>query len=369
MQVFFTATTANTDLQKNYKKILSFLKRKKLNVVSGRQIIDKKLLEKEKNLSPEIIFDREKKLIENSDFIIAEVTTPSTAVGGQIVYALTKNIPVLALIYRENEDKITPMILGNPSDSLYTEHYDSENLDFVLNNFLKHIQNLSKKRGMLIVLDGGDGSGKTTQAKLLIEYFQKKKIPVKYMDFPRYYLSFHGATVGKFLRGEFGTIDQVSPYLASLAYALDRAGAKDEMVDFLNKGGMIIANRYATSSLGHQMSKFKTQKEKDDFYKWIIDLEYKTHKIPKEDLVIYLHVPCEISYELTNHKDGRQYLKGKKTDIHEENMQYRIEVEKTFLDLADKEKHWVKIDCTKNNKILSVDDIHIKIVAEIEKTI
>lgn len=369
MKVFFTATTANNHLKKNYKKIISLLKNHKCEIVSGNQIIDEKLLDEDRKLHREDIFTREKKLIENADFVIAEVTTPSTAVGGQIVYALTKNIPVLALIFNENTDQITPLLLGNPSDSLYIEHYDFENLDFILRDFIKHVKVLMKKKGLLIVVDGADGSGKATQAKLLVEYFKNKHVPVKYMDFPRYYLSFHGATVGKFLRGEFGTIDQVSPYLASLAYALDRAGAKEEMESFLNKGGVIIANRYATSNLGHQIPKFKTQKEKDDFYKWITDLEYKIHKIPKEDLVIYLHVPYKISYELTKKKDDRQYLNGKKADIHEENLQYRIEVEKTFLKLAKTEKHWVKIDCVRDGKILPIEEIKKNIATEIEKVI
>jgi len=369
MKVFFTATTEANELQKNYKKILSLLKNHKLEIVSGKQISDRKLLEKDRDLDSGKIFNREKKLIEKANLVIAEVTAPSTAVGGQIVYALTKNIPVLALIYKENSDKITPMILGNPSDSLYTEHYDDENLDFVLRDFLKHVKNLQKRKGLFIVIDGADGSGKATQAKLLLEYFKKQQVPVKYMDFPRYYLSFHGATVGKFLRGEFGTIDQVSPYLASLAYALDRASARDEMEAFLNKGGVIISNRYATSSLGHQMSKFKTQKERDDFYKWLTDLEYKIHKIPKEDLVIYLHVPYNISYELTKKKDDRQYLNGKKNDIHEENLQYQIEVEKTFLKLAENEKHWIKIDCVKDDQILPIEEIRKKIISIVEKVI
>lgn len=369
MKVFFTATTADNSYQKNYKKIFSFIKKNKHEILSGQQVVEKKILQEDKDLTSKTIFDREKQLIENADLVIAEVTTPSTAVGGQIVYALTKNIPVLALIYKENTNQITPMISGNPSDSLYTEHYDDDNLDFVLKDFLKHIKNLKKEKGLLIVIDGADGSGKATQAKLLIEYFKKQHIPVKYMDFPRYYLSFHGATVGKFLRGEFGTIDQVSPYLASLAYALDRAGAKEEMETFLKKGGVIVANRYTTSSLGHQMSKFKTQTEREDFYKWLTDLEYKIHKIPKEDLVIYLHVPHKISYELTKKKDDRQYLSGKKIDIHEEDQQYRIEVEKTFLKLAETEKHWIKIDCVKKGQMLQVKEIQDEILAEIERVI
>jgi dTMP kinase len=83
--------------------------------------------------------------------------------------------------------------------------------------------------------------------------------------------------------GEFGNIDQVSPYLASLAYALDRATIKREMTDFLAKGGYIIANRYATSNMAHQSAKFTDEKERKDFIKWVYELEYKVHRIPKEN--------------------------------------------------------------------------------------
>ena len=189
------------------------------------------------------------------------------------------------------------------------------------------------------------------------------------MDFPRYYTSFHGETVAKFLRGEFGSIDQVSPYLASLAYALDRAGARQEMEDFLKKGGVIISNRYTSSNMGHQMSKFNTKEEQKKYFKWLYDLEYKIHRIPKEDLVIYLHVPHKVADELTQKKDERKYLNGAKTDIHENDNNYRVKVEKTFLELAESQPHWVKIDCVKNKKILDIDSIHKMVVREVEKVI
>jgi dTMP kinase len=182
------------------------------------------------------------------------------------------------------------------------------------------------------------------------------------MDFPQYYHSFHGKTVAKFLRGEFGKIDEVSPYLASLAYALDRASVKKEIEDFLENGGYIIANRYATSNMAHQAAKLKTNKEKNEYLKWIFELEYKVHKIPKEDLVIYLYVPWEIGMYLTKNKPVRHYLGGENVDIHEKDLLYRLEVEKMFLQLVKRYKHWIKIDCMENDKLLSKEKIHQKIL-------
>ncbi len=219
-----------------------------------------------------------------------------------------------------------------------------------------------KKKGFLIAIEGTDGSGKTTQAKLLVDYLKTSKIPTKYMDFPQYYNSFYGNTVAKLLRGEFGDINEVSPYLASLVFALDRASVKQEMDEFLKSGGLIIANRYATSNMAHQGAKFTNEKNREEYLNWVIELEYKVHKIPKEDLVIYLYVPWQIGEELTENKGKRDYLMGMTKDIYEKDINHRLLAEKMYLALSKKYRHWIKIDCVKNNKILPPEIIHQKII-------
>jgi len=220
------------------------------------------------------------------------------------------------------------------------------------------------KKGRLIVIDGADGSGKTTQAELLIDYLKSKNIPVEYYDFPQYYDSFHGKIVARLLRGEFGKLDQISPYLASLAYALDRASVKDEMQAFLNSGGYIIANRYATSNMAHQAAKFKDESKRQEYLDWEYELEYEVHKIPKEDLVIYLHVPWEFSRKLMEKKSQthREWLKGKMKDIAEKNDQHQKDSIEMYLKLAKKYPHWTIINCIENNQLLSKEEIHEKIV-------
>lgn len=363
LKVYFTASTSlDGEYKKHYQKIIGAIKKNQVQLISGEQIISKKLLEKDKKLTKEQIFARQKKLVDKADCLIAEVTKPSLGVGGEIVYALTQKKPVLGLVYADEEDKISPMIAGNPSDNFFLEHYQLDNVGYRIRDFFSHIKMLKKRQGVLIVIDGGDGSGKATQADLLVKFLKQRKIPVKYYDFPRYYQSFHGQTVARFLRGEFGTIDQVSPYLASLAYALDRASAKKEMDDFLKKGGVIIVNRYVTSSMAYQGAKFNDVNQREEFIKWVYDLEYKVHRIPKEDLIIYLYVPCQIGLELTRKKGDRRYLKGKKLDIHEKDLDYRKKVEAMYLDLVKKNKHWVMINCVENGKILPKEIIHQRIV-------
>lgn len=368
LKIYFTASTSfDGEYLKNYRTILNLLKKTNSKILSGEQIVKRSLLKKDQKLPEEMIFKRERRLIDEADLVVADVTKPSIGVGGQIVYALMREKPVLALVYKENEDRLSPMIAGNPSDNLFLEHFDLDNLHLILKNFLHYIRQLKKKKGRLIVIDGGDGSGKTTQAKLLIKHLKSNKYLTKYLDFPRYYTSFHGQMVAKFLRGEFGSLNKVSPYLASLAYALDRASVKEEMDEYLLKGGYIVANRYATSNMAHQGAKLDSEKERRDFLNWIFELEYKIHKIPKEDVVVYLHVPYQMALKLTSNKGVRKYLKGKKNDIQENDTGYRKKTEEMYLHLAQKHKHWIKINCVKEDKILSRKMIHQKIIEGLRK--
>lgn len=367
LNVYFTASTsANGQFHTHYRRIITLLKKMKLTLVSGEQIVNKTLLEKDALTPKTEIFKRERQRIDKADFLVAEVTKPSTGVGGEIVYGLIQRKPVLALVFKENEDALSPMVAGNPSDNLYLEHYDFDNLHLILKHFLQHVRQLKTRKGKLIVIEGGDGSGKTTQADLLITYLSQKKVPVKLVDFPRYYSSFHGKTVGRFLRGEFGPLQKVSPYLAALAYALDRASVKEEMDFFLAKGGVIIANRYATSTMAHQTARLKTEPEQKAFLTWVYELEYKIHKIPKEDLVIYLFVPWQIGVDLTEQKGKRTYLKGG-VDIAETDMAHRMAAEKMYLSLVKQYSHWIKIDCVSNDRLLSPLAIHNQIVIALKQ--
>ncbi len=217
-------------------------------------------------------------------------------------------------------------------------------------------------KGKLIVIDGGDGSGKATQARLLVDYLVKQKQRVKYMDFPQYYHSFYGDLVARFLRGEFGDINQVSPYLASLTYALDRASVKKEMDEFLLRGGFIVSNRYATSNMAHQGVKFKDPVKQKEFLEWVYKLEYKVNKIPKEDIVIYLNVPWSVGKLLMRKKGERKYLSGMTWDIHEKDNVHQLDSQKMYQKLAESYKHWAIVNCLANSHLLPPITIHAKII-------
>lgn len=152
--------------------------------------------------------------------------------------------------------------------------------------------------GKLIVLEGLDGSGKSTQLDLLEKNLNDLKINIKKVSFPEYERE-SSAPVRMYLNGEFGSNpNDVNAYAASVFYAVDRyASFKLSWEDFYNNGGTVISGRYTTSNIIHQCSKLRDE-EKEDFINWLYDLEFEKMAIPKPDLVIFLDMPIEVSQKL-----------------------------------------------------------------------
>jgi dTMP kinase len=250
------------------------------------------------------------------------------------------------------------MIEGHPE--LYVRHYDEDNIKTVLKKSLENFVHMKARRGKLVVIDGANGSGKSTQVDLLLAYLKEQKIKHDYISFPRYHTSFHGKHVGRFLAGEFGGNTQVNPYLSSLAFALDRLTAKDQMVEWLEDGNVVIADRYVSASMAHQGSKLPVNEQKE-FLEWVYDMEYKEHTLPKEDIVLYLYIPTEISQELLR-KSGRTLDMEDKDSEHN---QKSIEMYRT---LTKKYKHWMMIECVdRKGRLLTREEVHQKILAVLKK--
>ncbi len=218
-------------------------------------------------------------------------------------------------------------------------------------------------QGKLIVFEGTDSSGKKTQAKILAERLREEGNKVEEADFPQYYSSFHGKLIARYLRGEFG---DVSPYLASLLYAGDRLEAKDRLLNWLNEGKIIIANRYVTSNVAFMSARIEPEK-RQEFIEWLETLEYDINKIPRPDLVLFLNVPVEVTQRWIKTKEERKYLNGKKKDIHEKDIPYLKEVEQTYLGLA-KRDNWKIIDCMED-KPLSIEEISKKVYTAVKSRI
>jgi dTMP kinase len=220
------------------------------------------------------------------------------------------------------------------------------------------------KKGRLIVIEGTDGSGKTTQLKLLLDYLNREKIPHASFDFPQYSKTFFGDFIGRFLNGEFGHFSRINPYLAMFPYAGDRWQVKDQLRQAICEEKTVICNRYAPS-IAYQLAKVKP-KDRINFLKWAEKLEYQVFDIPKEDIVVFLYVPFLIAQKLIKKKQKRIYLKDGVKDQYEGNVTYLQKVEKMYLWLNKTKKNWIKIDCVDNKgELLKPEQIHGKILRAI----
>lgn len=224
----------------------------------------------------------------------------------------------------------------------------------------KNMKTNNTKKGKFIVIDGTDGSGKKTQVAILVKTLKKRGCKVKTIDFPRYEHNFFGKMVGRYLSGEFGTADQVSPYIASILYAADRFETKARIEKWIQDGCIVIADRYASSNQIHQGGKIKDEKERKEFLHWLEEMEFLVFKITRPDMVIYLDVPLEHTMQMLQNKNAiarKKYLNGKK-DIHESDANHLANAKKSAIKLIKKNNNWIRINCVKNKKLLSIDAIH-----------
>ena len=210
----------------------------------------------------------------------------------------------------------------------------------------------------LIIIEGLDGSGKSTQIKLLEEYLKSNEIIYKKIKLPDYD-SPSSTLVKMYLGGEFGSsADDVNAYAAGAFYAVDRyasfnLGWKKDY----ESGTLIIADRYATSNSIYQMEKIEESKW-DEYLEWSEDFEYNKLSIPRPDCVIYLDMPVEISQRLmTSRYDGDE----NKKDVHEVNVDFLNKCRNSALYTAEKQG-WKVIECSNGKEPYSVDEIHKKII-------
>ena len=214
-------------------------------------------------------------------------------------------------------------------------------------------------RGLFIVIDGIDGSGKGTQTELLIKRLQAEGREVMKVSFPRY--DKPAATgVRLYLNGEFGGKEAVTPKLASYLYAADRYDAAAEINAALDAGKTVVSDRYTSSNKGHQLAKIVSEDDRRAFLSWLNELEYKTLGIPKPDHTILMDMPAEIAYELIAKKDERAYLNGKVRDIHEMDPDFLKASQQAYLFAAqnDTVEHWSVLACVENGSLLPIELMH-----------
>lgn len=218
-------------------------------------------------------------------------------------------------------------------------------------------------REKLIVIEGLDGSGKSTQVNLLIGRLTNENIPHKKIKLPNYDDP-ACELVKEYLAGRFGSEPaDVNAFAASTFYAVDRYVSFNCIwkQDYL-AGKLIIADRYTTSNAYHQITKLKRE-EWNDYLEWLEDFEYKKLAIPKPSEVIYLDVPVELSQSLLS---DRYSGNDNKKDIHEKNIEYLKKCREAALYVAEK-LNWHVVNCVENNKMTAAEKINDKIYDFIKK--
>lgn len=220
-------------------------------------------------------------------------------------------------------------------------------------------------KGKFIVIEGTDGSGKATQTKYLAEKLTSLGVPFELADFPQYG-SPSAYFAEKYLRGEYGTAEEVGPYRGSLFYAVDRYDKSFEIRKWLAEGKMVVSNRYVSANMGHQAGKIKNKPEREKFLKWLLELEYEIFGIPKPDLTVLLYVPPEIGQKFVDQKGARAYTKGKSRDIHEADLKHLQDAAEAYLAVAKKYK-WAVIDYKTKDGILSLEQVQARIWERVKK--
>ncbi len=222
------------------------------------------------------------------------------------------------------------------------------------------------KRGKFIVIEGSDGSGKSTQFQQLLKHFEDQKREAVVYKFPQYDQS-SSFFVKEYLNGNYGTADELGAYTPSLFYALDRFHAAKDIRKHLNNGKIVLCDRYIGSNMAHQGQKIHNIKEQTKYLEWLHNLEYKMLGIPKPDLNVVLLVPAETAYALMNQREDVRIYTTKRRDIHEADIDHLSRAVAMYERLCMLfPKEFTAIQCVENGKLLPVPAITRKIVATID---
>ena len=216
--------------------------------------------------------------------------------------------------------------------------------------------NMNNKKGVFIVLEGTDGSGKATQLEVLVERLKLGGYEVETFDFPRYDEA-SSFFVKEYLNGKYGTADEVGPYTASLFYALDRYEAAPQIRQALSEGKIVLANRFTGSNMAHQGTKFSHVEERRGYFIWLDNLEFEMLRIPRPDLSLVLRVPASIGQAQVDKKAERSYT-SKKRDIHEADLSHLERAVEVYDDMCQLfPKDFTSIDCVRSDQLLPIEII------------
>ena len=225
---------------------------------------------------------------------------------------------------------------------------------------------------MLVVLEGLDGAGKSTQVKKLRTYLESHFGTLEYIHFPRYDAPVYGDLISRFLRGDFGSNEMVHPQLVALLFAEDRHGAAPDMKKTLNAGGHVLLDRYVYSNIAYQCAKIADPTEAESLREWIFNTEYGNFELPRPDLNIFLDVPIGfVESKLKSQRGGadRDYLEGGQ-DIHEADIEFQKRVRAIYQRQCELDPKFIRIDCSDEyGQMLPPGEIFDKVKAVVDAAI
>lgn len=225
---------------------------------------------------------------------------------------------------------------------------------------------------MLVVLEGLDGAGKSTQVKKLRTYLESLFGSLEYIHFPRYDAPVYGNLISRFLRGDFGTNETVHPQLVALLFAEDRHGAAPGMKETLSNGGHVLLDRYVYSNIAYQCAKLENPEEAEALRDWIFNTEYGDLELPKPDLNIFLDVPIAfVESKLNSQRGGadRDYLEGGQ-DIHEADIEFQKKVRAIYRRQCELDPKFIRIDCSDEyGQMLPPGEIFVKVKEVVDNAI
>lgn len=213
-----------------------------------------------------------------------------------------------------------------------------------------------KRKGFFISIDGADGTGKQTQAKILAENLTKMGFEVETISFPQYGKKSAGIAE-EYLNGKYGGALDVNPYACSIFYAVDRFDAKKQIETWLSEGKIVISDRYVSANMGHQGAKIHKEEDRISFFKWLHNLEYDIFEIPKPDISIILNISREISQNLLNQLEAKKYLINYSKDIHEGDLSHLKKASQIFYEIGKTFDEYIFIDCSPEDKLLPKEEI------------
>jgi len=216
--------------------------------------------------------------------------------------------------------------------------------------------------GKFILLEGTDSCGKKTQATLLAEKLKKEGKKVEMIHFPTYQQTPLGILVAKYLKGDFGSKEEVTPEIGSLFYSLDRYQFQKELEEKLKSGITVIADRYTASNI-FQAAKLEGD-DRFEIWEWIKAID---SRIPQPDATIVLNVPVKISKDLFSKREKKNELIEGEKDIHEADLDYQEKVRKTYLEIAKREGWLIVNCCRQDGEFIPPEEIHNEIYNKLKE--